>query len=286
MRKRTLKNIAMLSILSTMIVSNYNIANASGYKVIVDPGHGGKDNGSAYSGHIEDSINLQIANKVTNKLRAEGIAVEMTREDDTYVSLSKRAIKSNNSDADLFISIHQNASENSNANGVETYYIGNSNKKLAKSIHKNVLANTQAKDRYVRKGNLQVLRDNQKPSILLECGFISNNNEGYKLSTKAYQEKIADGVVEGIKDYLYSNNSSSQDKNDNKNQHANDDKEVLYGKKTVLNDVNVMSGRGNNFNTIGTLEKGAKVEVIDTKFDWHKIKYKDGYGYVSGVYVK
>ncbi|MCR8743697.1 N-acetylmuramoyl-L-alanine amidase [Romboutsia lituseburensis] len=286
MRKRTLKNIAMLSILSTMIVSNYNIANASGYKVIVDPGHGGKDNGSAYSGHIEDSINLQIANKVSNKLRAEGIAVEMTRDDDTYVSLLNRAIKSNNSDADLFISIHQNASENSNANGVETYYMGNSNKKLAKSIHKNVLANTEAKDRYVRKGNLQVLRDNQKPSILLECGFISNNNEGYNLSTKAYQEKVADGVVEGIKDYLYSNNSSSQDKNDNKNHHTNNDKEVLNGNKIVLNDVNVMSGRGNNFNTIGTLEKGTKVEVIDTKFDWHKIKYKDGYAYVSGVYVK
>ncbi|MGL4911831.1 MAG: N-acetylmuramoyl-L-alanine amidase, partial [Romboutsia sp.] len=238
--------------------------------------------------YIEDSINLQIANEVRDELEKEGIDVEMTREDDTYVSLSKRANKSNHSDADLFISIHQNASENKNAQGIETYYMGDSNKSLANYIHQNVIESTKGNDRNVREKNLQVLRDNQKPAILLECGFISNNTDGYRLSTKDYQEKLASGIVKGIKAYLDETNSNKMNSNSNtsnndiKNNISNDTNNYLV----VLNDVNIMSDRGKNFDVLGTLDKGTKIEVIDTKFDWHKIKYKDGYGYVSGVYVK
>ena len=279
MNKKTLKIVALISILSLIPLLNIETVSADSYTVLIDPGHGGKDNGSARNGCTEDSINLQIANEVRDYLQKEGIKVEMTREDDTYVSLSQRAIKSNNSDADLFVSIHQNASENSKANGVETYYMGESSKVLADSIHQNVIENTKSEDRNVRKGNLQVLRDNQKPAILLECGFISNNMERYKLGTKDYQEKLAKGVVEGIVDYLNQTNPSKPVANNNK---SNNTGNYL----TALNKVDVMSDRGKKFEVLGSLEKGEKVEIIDTKFDWHKIKYKDGYGYVSGVYVK
>lgn len=266
MINKTLKKIASASILTTILASNFIISNAASYKVFIDAGHGGKDNGSTHNGYFEDAINLQIAQKLEDKLIDEGIKVEMSRDDDSYISLSKRAIKSNNSDADMFISIHQNASLNKNANGIETYYMGAKNKDLATTIHKSVVNYTNANDRNIKTKNLQVLRDNQKPSILLECGFISNSSEGYKLSTDEYQDKVVDGIVDGIKKYFNISGSSKY--------------------ATVLNTVNIMSNRGKNFKVIGTLPKGTKVKVIDTKFDWHKIEYNGRYGYVSGVYVK
>lgn len=263
MRKPIIALVLSLSFMSTMTISN-----AQSYKVFIDAGHGGRDNGSSYENKIEDNINLQIANKVEDKLREEGIYVEITRDKDKYVSLYDRTKKSNSSNSDLFISIHQNASENKSANGIETYYYDKNSKAFANTIQSNLLDSTKANDRGVRKGNLQVLRDNNKPSILIECGFISNNNEGYKLSTKAYQEKIARGIVDGVKEYFNLNGSSSNI-------------------KTVLtNNVKVRTERGTLFAPIGYLQKGAKIEVVDTKYDWHKIKFGDSYGYVSSVYVK
>lgn len=290
MKKKTLKNlsIALVGIISASMMLNFKVVNADSYKVLIDPGHGGKDNGSAHSVYVEDHINLQIANKVRNNLKKEGIYVEMTREDDTYVSLSNRANMSNKSDIDLFVSIHQNASENKNANGIETYYMGDSNKNLAKRIHQSVVESAKGKDRNIREKNLQVLRDNKKPAILLECGFISNDMDGYMLSTKDYQDKLAKGIAKGIKAYLDEVNFKETNSNDNtiNNDIKNDTINNTNNHLVALNDVSIMSDRGKNFDVLGTLEKGTKIEVIDTKFDWHKIKYKDGYGYVSGVYVK
>lgn len=279
MINKTLKKIATASILTTILASNFTISNASNYKVFIDAGHGGKDNGSSHNGYFEDAINLQIAQKLKDKLIDEGIKVEMSREDDTYLSLSKRAIKSNNSNADMFISIHQNASLNKSANGIETYYIGDKNKSLATTIHKSIIDYTNANDRNIKRGNLQVLRDNKKPSILLECGFISNPTEAYRLNTSEYQNKLVNGIVIGIKKYF--NIDSINKSSSNKSSKISTSKFAV-----ALNSVNVMSDRGKNFNVIGKLPVGTKVKVIDTKFDWHKIEYKNGYGYVSGVYVK
>lgn len=272
MLNNRLKKFAATSILTTILASNILISNAQNYKVFIDAGHGGKDNGSSHNGYLEDVINLQIAYKLKNKLINEGLEVEMSRNDDTYLSLSERATKSNNSNADIFISIHQNAACNTSANGIETYYLGDKNKKLATTIHNSVINSTNANDRNVRNGNFQVLRDNQKTSILLECGFISNPSEGYKLSTAEYQNKIVDGIVTGVRDYFNINTSISNNNTQNV--------------ATVLNSVNVMSDRGKNFDVIGSLPQGTKVKIIDTKFDWHKIEYNGRYGYVSAVYVK
>ena len=278
MLKKSFKNILSASVLVSALTLSSTISNASTYKVFIDPGHGGKDNGSSYNGYLEDNINLQISKKLASKLTNEGIDVEISRNDDTYLSLRERAFMSNNSNADLFISIHQNASLNKNANGIETYYLKNHSKSLANAIHQNVIDSTNANNRKVKIGNFQVLRDNNKPSILLECGFISNPIERYKLSTSDYQEKLVNGVVNGVKEYLNistSNNTSSTS-----------NKDYSYRYAYVLNTVNVMSDRGKNFSVIGTLPQGTKVKVIDTKFDWHKIEYNGRYGYVSGVYVK
>ncbi len=277
-----LKKVAVTSILTTMLASNFIVSNAESYKVFIDAGHGGKDNGSSNNGYLEDVINLQIASKLKNRLINEGLEVEMSRNDDTYISLSKRAFKSNNSDANIFISIHQNAASSISANGIETYYLGDRNKKLANAIHNSIINSTNANDRKVREGNFQVLRDNKKTSILLECGFISNPSEGYKLNTSRYQNKLVDGIVNGVKNYFNINNENTVNTSSSTTPTQNDSSKFA----TALNTINIMSDRGKNFNVIGTLPQGTKVKVIDTKFDWHKIEYNGKYGYVSGVYVK
>ena len=206
MLKSKFKKIALTSILTTMLSSSFIIANAESYKVFIDAGHGGRDNGASHNGYVEDVINLQIANKLKNKLINEGLEVEMSRTSDTSLSLSERAAKSNNSDADIFISIHQNASSNPSVNGIETYYLGNRNKALATAVHNSIINSTNANDRSVREANFQVLRENNKVSILLECGFISNPEEETMLNTESYKEKMVDAIYKGILLYFGSVN--------------------------------------------------------------------------------
>lgn len=269
MKLKSLKKSILSVILAGIFISTSTISNAQGYKVFIDPGHGGRDNGSSHNGYLEDQLNLQIAKKVEAKLKEEGISVEMSRDTDKYVSLSDRNIKANNSGADLFISIHQNAGFTSDASGIETYYL-NDNDILAKNLQDSLVDYTNARDRGIKTKNLQVLRDSKIPAVLLECGFISNKTEGYRLSTKDYQEKIADGIVDGIKTYFGINNNSKT---------SNIGMALNHG-------VAVKSDRGSMFETIGYLSAGTKVQIIDTKYDWHKIKYGNSYGYVSAVYVK
>ena len=280
--KNKFKKIVVTSLLTTMLSSSFIISNAESYKVFIDAGHGGKDNGASHNGYLEDVINLQIAQKLKNELLNEGLKVEMSRNNDTYLSLSSRTIKSNNSNADIFISIHQNAASNKSAHGIETYYFGDKSKKLASIIHKSIINSTNANDRNISQANFQVLRNNKKTSILLECGFISNLSEGYKLSSAKYQNKLVDGIVDGVKNYFNINTKNNLNTSNSTNNTQN------YSSKfaTALNTVSIMSDRGKNFKVIGTLPQGTKVKIIDTKFDWHKIEYNGKYGYVSGVYVK
>lgn len=271
-----LKKSIIISALSIALIAGATIhstvyGNPAVNTVFIDVGHGGRDNGSAHNRYVEDEMNLQISKIVAKKLKKQNINVEISREKDEYLSLSERTEMANKSDADLFVSIHQNASDNADAYGIETMYMGE-NAELAKTMQQNLISTTNANNRGHKEANLQVLRDNTLPAVLVECGFISNPNEGYKLSTVAYQEKVADGIVNGVMEYLGLENKNT----------AKDSSEF----RTALNKVNVMSDRDKKSKVLGTLPEGTKVEVIDEKFDWLKIKYNGQIGYVSGVYVK
>jgi N-acetylmuramoyl-L-alanine amidase len=102
-------------------------------KIVLDPGHGGKDPGAIGAGGIaEKDVVLRIAKKLALKLRRElGIQVVLTRQDDRFVALEDRTATANAEDADLFISLHMNASPNSDARGVETYYLDNTTDEAA-----------------------------------------------------------------------------------------------------------------------------------------------------------
>lgn len=175
--------------------------------VVVDPGHGGIDEGCSYNGVLEKDINLQIALALQKKLEELGYQVLMTRSDDTYMAKEERARLANLSQADAFISIHQNVCEDTGAEGVEIWYDGTDGsrdcKRLAQLIHKYVLQRTNAKGREL-KGEAQfaVTSQTEMPACLIETGFLSNAKERGLLLTPEYQEDLAAGIADAVRLYF------------------------------------------------------------------------------------
>ena len=256
------------------------------YKVFIDPGHGGYDNGAVQNGVLEDEINLQISQKIEAKLKAKGVQVKMSRYDDTYLSLTDRTRMSNNWGSDIFVSIHQNSATSSSANGIETYYYPTrqDSKELASEIQEDLVQSTNAVNRGVKTANYSVIRTSSMSSSLVECGFISNPTEAKNLSSSSYQDKVAEGIVNGIMEYLESNvilNNSGGNTNNNSGSTTT----TQSGTIKVNGGLNVRSGAGTSYQVIGSLSNGAKVEIVETSGSWYKIKYGSGYGYVSKDYV-
>ncbi|MEG1132378.1 MAG: N-acetylmuramoyl-L-alanine amidase [Romboutsia sp.] len=245
------------------------------YKVFVDPGHGGYDNGASGYRNNEDTLNLQVANKVKQKLEAKGIEVKMSRTSDEYVSLGDRSIMANNYKPDVFVSVHQNSANVSSANGIETYYHTNKGEyqPYAQDIQTSAINETNATNRKVKSSDFAVLRETNMPSALFESGFITNPSESPKLATPEYQDKLATGIANGVEKYL------------NDNIPLENLQVINTGIVVGTDTLNVRSGYGTSYPIIGKLPKGTKVEIVESKNNWHKIKYNDRYGYVSGSYI-
>jgi N-acetylmuramoyl-L-alanine amidase len=180
-------------------------------KIFIDPGHGGKDEGAkSTSGpkSFEKSYNLQTALHLEKYLRDAGYETVVTRGDDTFVPLKIRSAFANGNQADLFVSVHYNASESPKAEGIEVYYFASGDKReqkskmLAQSVFNRLLANTKSKGRGVKAGNLAVLRETKMPAILVEGGFMTNANELNKIKDPEYMKKVAQSIAQGVKDFL------------------------------------------------------------------------------------
>ena len=193
--------------------------------IFLDPGHGGKDPGAQYLGLKEKDLNLQVSQQLKTKLESLGYTVIMSRSTDVFVDfVTERSKMSNETNADMFISIHFNATGHgldSGEDGIQTYMYqptGNIpsviNKKwhdnptrlkysykLGSYIHQSVLATTQAKDAGLLAKSFAVLRETNKPAILLELGYMDDSKESQKIRTKEYQQKLVDGIVQGIQQY-------------------------------------------------------------------------------------
>lgn len=178
-----------------------------GKTIVLDPGHGGIDNGTTgVDGTPEKVLTLQTAEEVKSKLEAAGAHVIMTRETDTYVTLQDRADLSNQSSADAFISFHYNASPLTFIKGLTDFYYNKSRDgRLASDVLNGVVQSTGLTTRGTRFENLYVLRNNTQPSTLIELGFISNKSEDTAVHNAAYQAEVADGVYQGLINY-FSNN--------------------------------------------------------------------------------
>ena len=266
--------------------SNIKEVNRDYYKVFIDPGHGGYDNGAVKNGVYEDEINLQISKKIEAKLKARGVQVKMSRYNDTYLSLTERTRMANNEGSDVFVSIHQNSAESPSANGIETFYYSprTDSKELANDIQNDIINATDAYNRGIKTANFAVIKTAQMSSSLVECGFISNPTEAQNLSSSSYQDKVAEGIVNGIMDYL-SQNIILNNNSGNQNPDNSLSKTTEKGTIKVSDSLNVRSGAGTSYSVIGSLKNGTSVEIVGTSGNWYKIKYGNDYGYVSKDYV-
>lgn len=171
------------------------------FRVVIDPGHGGKDPGAVAGDIYEKDINLAISLLVCDNLSGlENLSVSITRDDDSYLSLNERAEFANKRNADLYISIHANALEDTNYSGLFTFYHSNKplSKEAAEAIQCAAVSSSGALDRGIRAGNYTVLRLTNMPAVLVETGFMTCPEELAKLINREYQMKIAEGISNGI----------------------------------------------------------------------------------------
>jgi N-acetylmuramoyl-L-alanine amidase len=189
----------------------YNFTAGLRNKVIaIDPGHGGSDPGAIGPNKLQEkTATLAIAQKVQALLERAGAKVLMTRKTDVDVfgpnasavdELNARAVVANTNKADVFVSLHINAFTSPAVGGTATYYYQKSNYDilLANCIQDNLIKTGGLQDRGINAAGFYVIKKAQMPSVLAELGFISNPNEEKLLSTPQFQEKMAQGVVQGL----------------------------------------------------------------------------------------
>jgi N-acetylmuramoyl-L-alanine amidase len=225
-------------------------------RIVIDPGHGGKDYGApgCVKGVHEKQITLQIAKRLAAKLKRElNCEVILTRTKDRYLTLEERTAFANTKDADLFISIHTNASRDQRAYGISTYFLNladddeakrvaamenatstnnisdlekilfslmhyskiNESSRLATTVqdtmthHLNRKGYSRIKSKGVKQAPFYVLLGAQMPSILVETSFISNPRECRRLMNSKYQDRLSEGIIQGIKQYIKDTNPTA-----------------------------------------------------------------------------
>jgi N-acetylmuramoyl-L-alanine amidase len=179
-----------------------------GVTVILDAGHGGKDQGCAYGGIIEKNINLEIALLLEQKLEAAGIHVVMTRDDDTFVYLNRRVEAAENAAADAFISIHVDSyPEDESINGVTIHYEtgADGGRELANMLHTALGGAEITNVRRVMESDLYVLRNTSMPATLVEAGFLTNSTDRANLQSEDFLDGLAEGIYEGIVTFFEEN---------------------------------------------------------------------------------
>lgn len=183
-------------------------------KIVIDPGHGGKDSGAvALDGETyEKTVNLLVAERLMDKLSANSeISPTITRTRDEYIKLLDRAGVSNDGDAHLFLSIHFNSADNSSAKGIEVLYASEKNvrikdtvqKDFASCLQKALIKETGAVDRGIKnRPAIIVLNKTKNVAALAELGFLSNEDDLENIKDPDYIDKLAQGLYNGIEDYM------------------------------------------------------------------------------------
>lgn len=186
--------------------------------VVVDAGHGGEDPGKVgINNELEKNLNLEIAKKVEKLLQDSGFHVIMTRTKDEMLynkgsqnkkteDMKKRCQIINESSADCAVSIHQNSYSDAGVKGAQVFYFEHSEegKRLASILQSSLVAKLDPNNHRLEKGNVSyyLLKKTEVPLVIVECGFLSNAEEAKKLATEEYQDKIAEAVADGVKEYL------------------------------------------------------------------------------------
>ena len=218
----TISLITVISLFLAWALGGVNKAVASVhskiYTVVVDAGHGGIDGGvSGKQTKVKESdLNLEIARLLKDKLQSAGITVVMTR--NSYGGLygttargfkrrdlEKRIKIINSSNADAMVSVHLNCYSSPSRRGATTFFGQGKieGEKLAKSIQKHFNSlSGQTRDFKAIKGDYYLLNESECPSVICECGFLSNEEDERLLLTKEYQEEIVEKIFYGVVEYL------------------------------------------------------------------------------------
>lgn len=233
--KKSLSKIFLFSILTSLILALAIGIRCVSFKkvieavsetdevtVIIDAGHGGIDGGtSTKDGTIEKDINLSIALKLRDTLESMGINTVMTRIDDRSIHDEDAKTIKNQKVSDIknrlkliqttpnaiFVSIHQNHFENPKYYGTQVFYSKNNpeSKTLAETIRKSIVGNLQSENKRETKQSgkeIYLLYNSLAPSVMVECGFLSNEEETSKLKNEQYQQEFAFFTALGISEYI------------------------------------------------------------------------------------
>jgi len=204
-----------VGIVSVINIENQNIPKPT-YTIVVDAGHGGRDDGcSGVGGTKESEINLKISKTLKSYLETLGIKVVMTRMDgnglyeanvDNYkVSDMKKRIEIiNEAKPDMVISIHCNSFSDSSQQGAQTFFQESDeiSKGFADSIQSQLISQLDNARNAPNKGDYYLLKESKLPAVLIECGYLSNPQEELLLTTTNYQNRIAYAIMCGVVKYF------------------------------------------------------------------------------------
>jgi N-acetylmuramoyl-L-alanine amidase len=189
--------------------SSLTSVNALKPLIILDPGHGGTDEGAKVSTFMEKKIALTTALLTKKHLEELGYRVILTRNRDVFLPLPRRVSIANKTKGSLFVSVHFNSSPSVDAQGIEVFYFDSkemwrtrASKRLANCILYGVVDQTEAISRGIKQGNFHVIRETEMPAVLVEGGFITNRDERGRLRDRAYLDRLAIGIAQGIDKYM------------------------------------------------------------------------------------
>lgn len=167
--------------------------------VIVDAGHGGHDSGAkACFGANEKSLTLDTARRLAAVLRGNGLKVVENRTTDTFITLGKRVDASNSRHNAIFVSVHYNWVRRPGAHGIEIYYYTRPSMRLAANILREVIRVYPTDNRGIKQRGFYVLRNNRRPAVLCELGFVSSPSDNRYLQNPATRQRLAERIAAGI----------------------------------------------------------------------------------------
>lgn len=197
-----LLRVALLALVS--LPSGAGVLQAEGFKqVVIDPGHGGKDNGSKWYGVAEKTLTLDLAKRIEKILETKGVPTTLTRTTDKWMELEDRAAVANGKQDAIFVSVHFNAHRDRSIQGIETFYYPGSTqgRVLATYVQGELGKRIKTRNRGVKPARLKVLRSTKGTAILVECGFISNRWECQRCASTWFRQVLAEEIAEGILRY-------------------------------------------------------------------------------------
>lgn len=177
------------------------------HNIFIDAGCGGREKGYVASDDtMEKDINLIIAQKVAKRLAQESdINVILSRQEDTYLSIDERKSLAEDEDAEAFVSINLGSENTGKATGIQTIYHTESkdgSSDFATVVQNSMAAYVNIKNRGIVSYQMKLLSENTMPSIYIQCGFLSNDDDREKLKDEEYQNNIAEGIAQGIMTYI------------------------------------------------------------------------------------